>query len=444
MERANSIREQLMQYIQDNQIKHSHFAHRSGINSGTLSRILQGNKPISMNQLAAITAGMGLPEDYFFSDYIDECFSTLITIRRIRPFIFRCADIDRIDCIQQVTNRILEDLSYVPVLFDMAEELFEDNKHAAAGILYRGVSEAEKYQHSERLALSQYRLFLISLGEDMEENVRAAAQFEIYVNRLDEADQLDALKQLMHVFGMAHKWEKVDILAKEMQRIAVIQYEMQHRSLRPTEERKRAERPFYYYILYAYLSQATASEHCGDYQRALEFVALYNSGECWIREQDEEARQIIGQFSEWAVANTYLYRLMSGEVGVINEYADYIAGREGEIFLALWHMIQAANQYHFNIDKILERFAEYIPYQSGKAAFGEYKSTIVKERYVQFLGDLAVYRFNENKDIHASTELMLEGLNLSIAMGSSKIIHSCLAFFEKIKAHSELFEAKLK
>lgn len=128
MERANSIREQLMQYIQDNQIKHSHFAHRSGINSGTLSRILQGNKPISMNQLAPITAGMGLPEDYFFSDYIDECFSTLITIRRIRPFIFRRADIDRIDCIQQVTNRILEDLSYVPVLFDMAEELFEDNK----------------------------------------------------------------------------------------------------------------------------------------------------------------------------------------------------------------------------------------------------------------------------------------------------------------------------
>ena len=69
----------------------------------------------------------------------------------------------------------------------------------AAAILYKGVCEAEKYQHSERLAMCQYRLFIIDLGEDLEENFRAATQFEIYVNRLDETNQLEALKQLMHV-----------------------------------------------------------------------------------------------------------------------------------------------------------------------------------------------------------------------------------------------------
>lgn len=442
MECANSIREKLMQYIQDNHIKHSHFAVTSGINSGTLSRILQGNKPISMNQLIAITAGMGLPEDYFFDDYIDECFSTLISIRRIRPFIFRCADLNRVDCIQHITNRILEDLAYVPVLFEMAEELFDNNKKMAAAVLYRGVCEAEKYQHSERLARCQYRLFLIDLGDNMEKNIRAATQFETYVNRLDETDQLEALKQLSHAFGMAHKWEKVNTLAKEMQRIATIQYELQHRSVRSEEVKKETERPLYYYILYAYLAQATASEKCGDYKRALELVGLYDNGERWIREKDEQAQQIIGQFSEWAIANTYLYRLMSGEVQIINEYADYIATREGEIFIALWHMIQAANIYHFNIDTILERFAGYIPYQSEKAEFGEYTPTIIKEKYVQFLGDLAVYRFVESKDNQSATELMLEGLNLSIAMGSSTILNSCLAIFEKIRDRSEFYEAK--
>ncbi|MGO4529002.1 helix-turn-helix domain-containing protein [Paenibacillus sp. 2TAF8] len=441
MDWTNSIREKLMQHLKDNRIKHSHFAVASGINSGTLSRILQGNKPISMKQLIAITAGMGLPEDYFFDDYINECFSFSISIRRIRPFIFRCADFNRLGCIQQVTNRILEDLSYVPVLFDIAEELFNTDKHAAAEILYRGVCEAEKYQHSERLAHCHYRLFLIDLGDDIDKNVRAATQFETYVNRLDETDQLAALKHLMHVFGMAHKWDKVDTLAKELHRIATIQYELCYRSARPSEVKKGTERPIYYYILYAYLAQATASEKCGDFKRALEIVGLYDHGERWIREKDEEAEQIIGQFSEWAAANTYLYRLMSGEVHVLDEYADYIATREGEIFIALWHMIRAANIYHINIDNVLERFAGYIPYQSGEAEFGEYKPNIIKEKYIQFLGDLAVYRFNEGKDFHSATELMLEGLNLSIAMGSSRIINSCLAIFEKIREHSEIHKA---
>lgn len=62
---VNSIREELLAYMNRNQMIHSHFAELSGINSGTLSRILKGNHPISMAQLVAITAGMKLPEDYF-------------------------------------------------------------------------------------------------------------------------------------------------------------------------------------------------------------------------------------------------------------------------------------------------------------------------------------------------------------------------------------------
>jgi len=438
LESVNSIREELLAYMNRNHIIHSQFAEISGINSGTLSRILKGNKPISMTQLVAITAGMGLPEDYFFEDYIEECFSSLISMRRIRPFIFRCAELERLDCVEQIVNRLLEDISYVSVLFDMAEELFANDKRLAAGILYRSVREVEKYQHSERLALCHYRLFMIDLGEDLEENVRAATQFELYVYRLDEADQLEALKQLMHVFGMVHKWAKVDALAKELHRIATIQYDLQCRSERAEEGRKRSERPLYYYILYAYLARATASEECGDYKRALEFVALYAGGESWVKEKDEEAKQIIGQFSEWAVANTYLYRLMSGEVDVLHEYADYIASREDEIFIAVRYIVQAANLYGFNIDSILERFAAYIPYQSDKTEFGEYKPTILKESYVQFLSDLAVYRFNQSKDATTAVKLVLKGLNLSITINSSKNIITCMTLFEQYRDFADL------
>lgn len=437
MESANSIRYELMQHMENNGIIRSQFADIAGINSGTLSRILQGNKPISMHQLVAITAGMGLPEDYFFEDYIEECFSLVTSIRRIRPFIIRCAELDRLDCVEQIVNRLLDDLSYVSVLFEMAEELYRNNKHLAARILYRSLSEAEKYQHSERLALCQYRLFLIDLGEDLEENVRAATQFELYVNRLDEFDQIEALKQLMHVFGMVHKWAKVDALAKAMHRIATIQYDLQCRSERKAGGQKRTERPLYYYILYAYLARSTASEGCGDYNRALEFVSLYADGESWVQEKDEEARQIIKQFSDWAVANTYFYRLMSGEGDVLHEYANYIASHEDEIFFAVRHIVQAANLYGWNIDNILERFAAYIPYQSDKTEFGEYKEAILKESYAQFLSDLAVYRFNESKDSVSAIKILLEGLNLSIIINSSKNIITCMTLFEQYRDCSD-------
>lgn len=433
---VNSIREELLAYMNSNQMRYSHFAELSGLNSGTLSRILKGNHPISMAQLAAITAGMKLPEDYFFEDYIDECFSFVVSMRRIRPFMFRCAELGRLDCIEQIVNRLLEDLSYASLLFEFAEQFYSDNNRNAARILYQGVSEAEKYQHSERLALCQYRIFRIESEEqqDLEEKLRAANQFELYVNRLDAADQLEAMKQLMHIYGLVHKWRRVDELAKEMHRVASVQYELEGRRSDAIEEGlKRPERPFYYYILYAYLARATASEACGDYKQALSFVQLYANAEYWVQENDEQSRQITAQFTEWAVANTYLYRLMSGELDVIHEYADYIALQENEIFVAMRYILQAANGFKLNVDSILERFAPYIPYEFNQRDCGDYKQAILHESYAQFQIELAIYQFNHNKNKQQALITVLKALETSVAMNSSKNMIACMTLFEEYR-----------
>ncbi|MDR6726528.1 MULTISPECIES: helix-turn-helix domain-containing protein [Paenibacillus] len=440
MDTANSIRQELMQHMKKNNMNLSQFAEMSGINSGTLSRILHGDRAISMNQLVGITSGMRLPEDYFFDDYIEECFAFSVSIRRIRPFIFRCAELDRLDCIEQAVNRLIDDLSYTTILFDMAEELFKSHKRLAARILYRTVSEAEKYQHSERLARCHYRLFEIELGSDMEQNLLAATQFELYVNRLDEVDQLDAMKKLMHVFGMVHKWEKVDSLGRDMHRIATVQYELNQRSKRKEEVGRRTERPLYYYILYSLLARSTASEECGDYSRALEFTRLYANGESWVHEKDEEAQRIVGQFADWAVANAYLYRLMSGEVHIMDEYVDYITSREDEIFVGVRHIVQIANQYDLNIDHILERFAAYIPNSSERAEIGEYQPAIIEEGYAQFLSDLAVYHFKQSKHPSLAIKHILEGLQVSIRINSGKNIITCMTLFEECRAFASVEE----
>lgn len=57
----------------------------------------------------------------------------------------------------------------------------------------------ERYKHSERLAVCQYRIFTIQVGDDQSRNVRAVAVFEAFVERLDEIEQLNVLKDLANV-----------------------------------------------------------------------------------------------------------------------------------------------------------------------------------------------------------------------------------------------------
>ena len=92
-------------------------------------------------------------------------------------------------------------------------------------LLYRSVAESERFQHSERLALCQYRLFTLGLTDDQDANLQAAVYFEPYVDRLDETYQLDALRQLININVSLNRWDKVEELANKMGSKAKIQYQ---------------------------------------------------------------------------------------------------------------------------------------------------------------------------------------------------------------------------
>lgn len=98
------------------------FAEISEVNSGTLSNILNGNRPISMQQLDRITSGMGLEEGYFYELYIDECiFHATPDWRRLGPFLHRCAELGKLDCLDKAVRMTMDNISYSPLLFETAE-----------------------------------------------------------------------------------------------------------------------------------------------------------------------------------------------------------------------------------------------------------------------------------------------------------------------------------
>lgn len=427
VEGGNTIREVLHTYLQKNNLSYVKFCHMSGVNTGTLSRLIQGSKPISLRQLEQITRGMELPEDALFDLYVEECIEFSTTFRRIEPFILRCAELGRLDCLERLVGRLLDKLRNVHLLFVVAEKLFALNHMEAAELLYSSVSEAERYQHSERLAICRYRLFQISLSNNVADNLRAADVFGHYVNRLEESYQVEALRELISVMMTAGKWKQVDQLAEQMLHIASIQYE------HPSGDRQPKE-PYYSYILYGWLIRGAVCAELNDYPGALSYVSLYANGEAYIRERDDEALWFIQQFSEWAKANTLLYRLLSGDATVLQEYADFVAERPDEVNVALGHIVKTANRFDFDIDHILERFSAHIPFQEVKKKRLHYKSKVLAERQVQFYNDLGEYKLKKNLEI--GLYFMLEGLRLAINIRSIRYMVSCMNLLERYRDYS--------
>ncbi|QQZ64107.1 helix-turn-helix transcriptional regulator [Paenibacillus sonchi] len=408
----------------------SQFAERSGIHSGTLSNMLHGRRPIAMQQLDRVTRAMGLAEGYYYDLYIDNYIvDGSSDWRRVGPLLQRCAELGKLDSIHRVVRIVTDKLQYLPALFDTAEELYAQGNSAAAALLYECVAESEKYQHSERLALCQYRLFRIGLCEDQDENLRLANQFESYVERLDEADQLDALKHLADVFASRHRWDKVDEMAERLGQKSDIYYKYWNKN----KNQKQPTRPLIYYILYAYLLKSLVCDECGDYQKAIYYASLYVDIN-WIENPvSEEESRVIEQFKEWGTANTYLYRLMSGELEVLPEYVNYVESRENEIFPALFKIMQAANRYEANVDDILLKFNSHLSCREQHSRLGKFNQQITDDRYTHLHIELATYYLGHER-FEIGFYYLMDSLESSVRMRNDYNIVRCVGLFEKYRS----------
>lgn len=428
-----TIRAELADYLKKHGTTINQFAEVSKVNSGTISNIINGNRPIAMQQLDRITEGMGLEEGSYYDLYVDECFvHSNPNWRRLRPFLYRCAELNKLECIARVVGILMDSLSYTPSLFDTAEDFFVQGKHEAAAMLYQSVAESEKYQHSERLALCQYRLFTIALGEDQDANLRAAVQFEGFVNRLDVVDQLDALKDLANTYSALRHWDKVMAMAKEMGNKATIQYHSKYDRARTSRLQKEPEIPLFSYIQYSYVLRSVVHRELGNYDRALHYINLYMDMS-WIREDTEEALQLMNQCMEWARANIYLLRILKGDVTVLPEYVVYMEQREEEILPGLFKILQAANHYQFNVDEILLRFEEKIlDYRDHELDIRSYNQQFFEDRYTNLMAEIAFYYIKRNK-YEIGIMYIMESLEYSVKINSELCIIKCVRMFEQLR-----------
>ncbi|AET62139.1 helix-turn-helix domain-containing protein [Paenibacillus terrae] len=434
MKHTPTISAEFEDYLKQNNMTLGQFAEYSGVHQRTLSNWITQHRPVSVQQLDRITLAMGLPEGYFYDLYIENyIIERSPNMRRIEPLLYRCAELDKLDAIRRMVGAIMDKLLYSPRLFDIAEGLFAQGQHAAALLLYESVAEGEKYQHSERLAVCQYRIFTIQIGDDQKRNLRAATRFESFVERLDEIVQLDALKDLGNVCRSLREWDMLDEIARSLENKAKIQYfkERPQKSTR-LEQQKKPSRPLFAYLAFSQLLHASVCEAYGDYETALRYTYAY-ADLSWVKEIDGETQDWKKRFQEWAQANIYAYKLLSGEVTVLPDYLSYASSHKNEVLPALINIIEAANRYNINVDDILEQFELDIQsFLEQQKSVGVYTRQFVSERFTHFLKELADYYFRKTA-YRNGFKYLINSLEISSAINNKSCIIKCVKLFERYR-----------
>lgn len=420
-------------FLKQNQLSMNKFANSIQMNVGALSNIISGKRSISVKQLDQITAGMGLEEGHFYSFYITEIFDQeIMDWRKIKPLLKRCADLHRLEDIHRIVQLTLDNLTYIPLLFDIAELFFSEGKNDAAILLYEGIAESERSQHSERLALCQYRLFWLRLNDDQENNLLLATQFEPYIERLDENYQLEAFHYLLNTNISLSRWEKTEEIANKLLEKATKQYML----FGKTNGTKINNRPLIFYILYSYLSLGKVYFELEQYDQALEYINMYRNVE-WVSEPDSEEKMILEQFQEWANANLLLCQLMSGQIEELPRYVEYISTRENEQFLGIGHVITTANKYKLDIDHILERFQSQLILKKQENQIATIMDQVTIENHTNFLRELGIYYLNKGH-LDIGIQYIIESLESAIKINNKKTKLKCItAIFEISLQHEE-------
>lgn len=435
MKLNTTIRSEIEEYLRTNGMTLQALSQSIGLNKGILSAVINRNPPkaIAVRQLDLITTGMELPEGALYELYVDECLVTNPpNWRRLRPFLQRCAELEKYDCIKEVIQRLSEDLSFISGIFETAELLYHQGLTKAASLLYESVAEGEKYQHSERLAICQYRLFKARLGQDNIINLKVASQFDPFLNRLPEDEQLDALRDMGNVYTGLHAWERLDEIGDQLENLVASIYRYECETNRYDESNRKTKYPLVAYYAYAFVMKLDVCNSRKDYEQGKKYNQRYADLN-WFQGLGEEGKTYVIKFNEWSRANAYMIDLKMGRTDVLPEYVSYIEDKEYEILPGLEIIMKAANQYDFNVDHILLKFEDRISsYFHLDFEIGDYNHQLSMDRHTNFFYEVAYYYFKKSRYVIAG-RYILTSLLSSIKINNKSTMILCMKLFEEFR-----------
>lgn len=430
------IRLTIEAFIKEKEINLYGLSKMTKINRGILSDALNGNPPkiFSLAQVDAITEAMGLPEGSLYKLYIAEC-KRSVHWRRVQPFLMRCAELNRTDCLIEIMPALVEDIKNLAWIFTTAEDMYDAGYKQSAAILYQYITEIERSSFSEKLAISYYKLFKIYRSSELK-GFQAAMQFIPYRHRVPEAYIMDGLIMLADAHAIRNKWEEVAFYADELCKAA----ESAYRSGLWKSSSFELERPLVYYYAQGHLYKACYYEEKMMLDESKKWIAKY-ADLSWFEGLDEAGRLEVERFKMFAEANTLLCNVKTGNREAIQDYVTYLQAHPSEIIEGLIAILDTAIRYNMSIDQQLNCFSDYIQQLRDPAEQVELNSISYKEGYhiyrqSNFYLKWSIY-CTKNQCYTEAVEHILQSLKLAIRISNNTNMESkTMGEFEMIRDYS--------
>ncbi|PEL14218.1 helix-turn-helix transcriptional regulator [Bacillus sp. AFS017336] len=216
-----------MDRMQEQSMNLTQLAKNSSIHLTEISRIINHKQALSLRNLDAITTALGLKEDCFYLNYIEECFNEngILDKRRSMEFLYKCAVLGCNEELKMFFNKVLDESAKailkknLNIIFLVAEKLFEENNQWQALPLYECIIESMPEHQSLQLAKSYYRkYYIVRLTEKGHE---AEVHVLRYLPKLTNELQLSTYLWIMATSYIRQNWKKVMYYAKKIEKLAV-------------------------------------------------------------------------------------------------------------------------------------------------------------------------------------------------------------------------------
>ncbi|MEK4430712.1 DNA-binding protein [Paenibacillus sp. FSL M7-0802] len=437
MENATTIRSEIEKELKLGGYTFNSFGQATGLNRGIFSAMLNGNppKPISVRQMDLITKAFNYPEGWLYDLYVDECFyDGRPHWKRVKPFLIRCVEVGNLRCVEKVLSRLMEDLNHIPTIFTLAEELYEEGKLKEAIPFYECVIENEKYQHSERLAISHYRIFSISVSESMERNLEAALRFVPFRNRVPLEYHLDGLLKLSNLYFNLHQWKETERYADELRALATIV--CKSRETNKKNVTLKTERHLVVYYGQGYLIKGNALEKQEKYEEAMKYISGY-ADLSWFENLGEIGQKEVQKFTLWANANQLNLKILMGDTGSLPIYIQFLKNNPPEILLGLLTIVESANKHGFLIENILQQFSRELNSFNDELSMetSYYEPSFSYHTYADFCYQLTIYMFNSHS-YENGIYYVLKCLRKCLQINNKEKFMICTAIFGKFRAQA--------
>lgn len=152
----------------------------------------------------------------------------------------------------------------------------------------------------------------------------------------------------------------------------------------------------------------------------------------WFKILDDEGRALVADYKLFAKANRYCIELLLGNISILDEFIHFLTMYPEHIPGALLVIIESANTYRFNIDRILDRFADaYPPTHESNVVFAQ--------RHFRFHFQKALYEFSWRR-YEEGLDTILYCLSLSLPAHKYRETVQCIMLFNKYDKYASHFQ----